>query len=169
MMTFCSSFIHSKIQKGFRAYAKNVGEPHPYELPVLINEDVVPTSTGVASLPVSTTIVDPTTTFTSFAKRAAASPLKLTPDGTSLWYGEITVGNPPQKFTVDFDTGSSDLFVPTSSCSSNCDGHQRYDPSQSTQSENLSKKFELGYGDGSTVSGDQYQDTVMLAGLMVRI
>lgn len=66
---------------------------------------------------------------------------------------------------MDYDTGSSDLFLPASTCDSTCSGHTLYDPSSSSTAQALGQPFNLSYGDGSTVSGDQYTDTVEIAGL----
>ncbi|TFK51818.1 acid protease [Heliocybe sulcata] len=56
----------------------------------------------------------------------------LTSFSNILWYGTIQVGTPPQNYTVDFDTGSSDLFLPGPACIINCAGHKPYNPSQSS-------------------------------------
>ncbi|KAL6304140.1 aspartic peptidase domain-containing protein [Sparassis latifolia] len=82
-----------------------------------------------------------------------------------LWQGSISVGTPPQNFTVDFDTGSSDLFLPGPACVLNCEGHQAYNPSASSTSRQVPKTFSLAYGDGSTVAGQEYTDDVHVAGL----
>ena len=69
---------------------------------------------------------------------------------------------------MDFDTGSSDLFVPSVLCGDSCSGHELYNPNASSTSQDLKKTFALAYGDGSTVSGEQYTDVVSIAGLTVR-
>ncbi|KAI0692346.1 protease [Cerioporus squamosus] len=83
-----------------------------------------------------------------------------------LWTGEIAIGDPDQKFVVDFDTGSSDLWIPASSCDS-CGSHSKYDPSASSESKKQSGSFQISYGDGSTASGDAYTDTVTVGGVSV--
>jgi cathepsin D len=71
--------------------------------------------------------------------------------------------------TVDFDTGSSDLFLPSPKCDSSCSGHKQYNPDASSTAHNLSKTFSLAFGDGTTgiVHGDQFTDVVSIAGLTV--
>ncbi|KAN0138185.1 eukaryotic aspartyl protease [Lactarius tabidus] len=103
---------------------------------------------------------------TSQLKRSSkrGNGIRLTDDNAHLWYGSISVGTPAVTFTVDFDTGTSDLFLPGPECDSTCDGHMLYHPSASSTSSDFQQTFELQYGDGSTVSGEQYTDTVTLAG-----
>jgi cathepsin D len=66
---------------------------------------------------------------------------------------------------VDFDTGSSDIFLPSVSCTENCEGHARYNPGTSSTATDFGSTFTLKYGDGSSVSGEQYTDMVSIAGL----
>ena len=70
---------------------------------------------------------------------------------------------------MDFDTGSSDLFLPSTSCDSSCSGHKLYNPSASSTSQDLGNDFTLSYGDGSMVTGEQYSDVVTVAGMAVRL
>lgn len=69
---------------------------------------------------------------------------------------------------MDFDTGSSDLILPSIYCDSSCSGHETYDPSASFTSRDLNKTFELTYGDNSSTKGEQYTDDVIISGLIVR-
>ncbi|KAI9438009.1 acid protease [Lactarius indigo] len=85
-----------------------------------------------------------------------------------LWYGTISVGTPPQPFTVDFDTGSSDLVLPSTTCDRSCHWHTLYNTSGSTTAQDLETPFILGYGDNSTVIGMLYRDDVNVAGYMAK-
>ncbi|KAI7831793.1 aspartic peptidase domain-containing protein [Gamsiella multidivaricata] len=46
------------------------------------------------------------------------------------YYGTVMVGEPPQSFKIDFDTGSSKFILSSKSCQQ-CSGTTRYDPSTS--------------------------------------
>ena len=141
------------------AYERNTGKPHP------LSGGIKTSSTG---------------------KRGSGSVL-LTDYCDALWYGTISIGTPAEDFTgltlfspvhnwssdlvlyaVDFDTGSSDLFVPSKNCDRSCSGHKAYDASASYTSRDLNKTFALAYGDGSATRGKQYTDNVIISGQIVR-
>ncbi|MQM10793.1 hypothetical protein Taro_043691 [Colocasia esculenta] len=85
------------------------------------------------------------------------------------YYGEIGVGTPPQKFTVIFDTGSSNLWVPSSKCyfSVACYFHSKYKSSQSNTYKKNGKSAEIHYGTGA-ISGFFSQDYVKVGDLVVK-
>ncbi|KAF7316715.1 Acid protease [Mycena chlorophos] len=83
------------------------------------------------------------------------------------WAGTISIGTPAQKFVIDFDTGSSDLWIPSSSCtSSTCKKKNQYSSGSSSTSAKKSGSFSIEYGDGSSVKGSVYTDTVSVAGIV---
>eukprot|EP00735_Rhodelphis_limneticus_P009069 TRINITY_DN2519_c0_g1::TRINITY_DN2519_c0_g1_i1::g.19236::m.19236 TRINITY_DN2519_c0_g1::TRINITY_DN2519_c0_g1_i1::g.19236 ORF type:complete len:394 (+),score=73.07,sp/O93428/CATD_CHIHA/47.18/1e-125,Asp/PF00026.18/4.1e-116,TAXi_N/PF14543.1/2.5e-09,TAXi_C/PF14541.1/1.4e-05,A1_Propeptide/PF07966.7/0.00022,Asp_protease_2/PF13650.1/0.95,Asp_protease_2/PF13650.1/7.7 TRINITY_DN2519_c0_g1_i1:109-1290(+) len=86
----------------------------------------------------------------------------------SQYYGEVDVGTPPQKFKVIYDTGSSNLWVPSKSCYSlACLLHHKYDHGKSHSYQSNGTKMAIQYGSGSC-EGFLSKDIVSLAGLQIK-
>jgi len=85
------------------------------------------------------------------------------------YYGPITIGTPGQDFTVIFDTGSSNLWVPSVQClesnvgSLPCKTHNTYNSSLSSTYQPDGQVFILRYGTGQLKGFDSI-DTVTFGG-----
>ncbi|KAG9003878.1 Type I transmembrane sorting receptor [Tulasnella sp. 427] len=98
-------------------------------------------------------------------RRATSGKDSLVNASDEYYYGPLSVGTPAQSTTVDFDTGSSDLWLPLSTCSG-CPGPKLKTSSSSTY-EASTTPFSIEYEDGSSAKGQVATDTVAVAGLRV--
>ncbi|XP_068611088.1 nothepsin [Brachionichthys hirsutus] len=83
------------------------------------------------------------------------------------FYGIISLGTPEQNFSVVFDTGSTDLWVPSYYCVSQaCASHQRFRAFDSTSFEHGGRIFGIQYGSGRLL-GVTARDTLKIGGLTI--
>ncbi|GFO30074.1 cathepsin d [Plakobranchus ocellatus] len=105
-----------------------------------------------------------------FQLGGAATKIKLTNIINAEYYGSITIGTPGQQFNVVFDTGSSDLWVPSiySPITDKASQiHNKYNNASSRTYKANGKPFKIQYVTGE-VRGYLSQDSVTLAGMTVK-
>jgi len=83
----------------------------------------------------------------------------------SQYFGPIYIGEPQQEFTVVFDTGSSNLWIPSSKCSDKaCKAHTRYNHSKSSLYQPDGRDLSIRYGTGS-MKGVLSKDKITMGGV----
>lgn len=86
------------------------------------------------------------------------------------YYGNITIGTPPQQFRIMFDTGSSNLWVPSVKCPDTnlaCLIHRKYYSNESSTYVANGEGFAIEYGSGNLL-GYLSMDDVTVAGITIQ-
>ncbi|KAH6656130.1 secreted aspartic proteinase precursor [Truncatella angustata] len=100
-------------------------------------------------------------------KRVSGSATTTPEDQDEAWLTPVQIGTPAQTLNLDFDSGSSDLWVfSTSTPASESRGHTTYAPGKSSTAKLKSGySWTISYGDGSSSSGTVYNDKVTVGGV----
>jgi hypothetical protein len=93
----------------------------------------------------------------------------------SMYLCPVQIGTPAQTLYLDFDTGSSDLWVWSTELPQNIQSQAHgpnqaiFDPSKSSTFKKVAKStWQISYGDSSSASGDVGTDNVAIGGITIK-
>ncbi|KAI1869192.1 uncharacterized protein JN550_005822 [Neoarthrinium moseri] len=100
-------------------------------------------------------------------KRSQGSAITTPEQYDTEYLTPVQIGTPAQTLNLDFDSGSSDLWVFSSETErSDVAGQATYNPDSSSTSKELSgASWDISYGDGSSSSGNVFTDVVSVGGV----
>ncbi|KAJ6144738.1 aspergillopepsin A-like aspartic endopeptidase [Penicillium chermesinum] len=171
------------LQKAYRKYgiiasASSNNEPYssdPFDFEPFVwgfggsgtPSDSATSSNSATTSGTATTTSDSTESQTTAASsEETGSVAAKSVQGDSEFVSPVLIGG--QTISLDFDTGSADMWVLGSSLSSKASSDRKfYDPKTSSDYEEVDGSFNIQYGDNSYANGDLAQDLVNIGGAIV--
>jgi len=140
-------------------------QPQKTKMRLLIFLTLLYTATCLYKIPIEKVVKD-NKQFLGLMK-ASSSTEDLSQFMDAQWWGPITLGTPAQKFNVCFDTGSSNLWVPSKGVNFYGTFKNKYHSENSTSFVKNGDPLEITYGSGS-IKGFFSKDTGSVAGLAIK-
>ncbi|KAK9455794.1 aspartic peptidase domain-containing protein [Dipodascopsis uninucleata] len=156
--------------------------------PLLEKKQDTASSTGYVKIPIQSKYTQEERASKFFQSRRHLRLMKRDSDDTTnstaqlelynnwsygAYMANITIGSPGQSVSVQLDTGSSDLWVQSSSnptCMSSstaCALTKTFNPSDSSSFKSISEDFQIQYQDGTYALGEYIEDTVTFGDISI--